>query len=127
MATQAQTIATVIPFRPPTKYVRPVISQRRLAEILRMRQQPAQFDEPLDKAEDKATYALMLGCEVEAGPLTTWEQTWENPEGEGSFSHLVVVDVSAAASDRKRQALYTTPGAWPFPKRIQRLLVRAAA
>ena len=127
MATQTQPIATVIPFRPTAQYTRPVVSQRRLAEILRMRQQPAQFDEPLDKAEDKTTYALMLGCEVEAGPLTTWEQAWEDPECEGSFSHLVVVDVSASAGERKRQALYSTPGAWPFPNRIQRLLVRAVA
>ena len=127
MATQTQPIATVIPFRPTAQFTRPVVSQQRLAEVLRMRQQPASLDEALDKAEDKIIYALMLGCEIEDGPLTAWEQTWEDPEYEGSFSHLVVVDVSASEGERKRQALYWTPGAWPFPKRIQRLLVRAVA
>ncbi len=125
MATATQAVYSV-PVQPVQK-ARPVVSQWLLAEVLRMRQQPTQFDEPLDKAEDKTIYALMRGCEVEAGPLTTWEQTWENPDYEGSFSHLVVVDVAASEGERKRQALYSTPGAWPFPKRIQRLLVRAVA
>ncbi len=125
MATASQAIHSV-PVQPVQK-ARPVVSQWLLAEVLRMRQQPTQFDEPLDKAEDKIIYALMLGCEIEDGPLTAWEQSWEDPEYEDSFSHLVVVDVSASEGERKAQALYWTPGAWPFPKRVQRVLEQAVA
>ncbi len=125
MATATQAIHSV-PVQPVQK-ARPVVSQWLLAEVLRMRQQPTQFDEPLDKAEDKITYALMLGCEIELGPLTTWEQCWEGPECESSFSHLVVVDVSASESERKAQALYWRPGQWRFPAHVERVLARAVA
>ncbi len=128
MATQVQPIATVIPFRPTAKYTRPVVSQQRLADVLRMRQQPgAPLDEALDKAEDKIIYALMLGCEIQPGPLTTWEQSWEDPEYEGSFSHLVVVDISASEDERKAQALHWRPGQWRFPERVEKALARAVA
>ncbi len=127
MATQTQPISTVIPFRPTAQYTRPVVSQQRLAEVLRMRQQPASLDEALDKAEDKIIYALMLGCEIEDGSLTAWEQTWEDPEYEGSFSHLVVVDVSVSEPERKAQALYWRPGQWRFPAHVERALARAVA
>ena len=128
MATQTQPIASVIPFRPTAKHTRPVVSQQRLAEVLRMRQQPgAPFNEALDKAEDKIIYALMLGCEVEDGPLTAWEQSWEDPECEGSFSHLVVVDISASEDERKAQALHWRPGQWRFPERVEKALARAVA
>ncbi len=127
MATQTQPIATVIPFRPTAQYARPVVSQQRLAEVLRMRQQPASLDEALDKAEDKIIYALMLGCEVQPGPLTTWEQSWEDPEYEGSFSHLVVVDISASEDEHKAQVLHWRPGQWRFPERVEKALARAVA
>ena len=128
MATQTQPIATVIPFRPTAKHTRPVVSQQRLAEVLRMRQQPdAPFNEALDKAEDKIIYALMLGCEIEDGPLTAWEQPWEDPEYEESFSHLVVVDRSASKGERKAQALYWRPGQWRFPAHVEKALARAVA
>ncbi len=127
MATQTQPIAIVIPFRPTAQYTRPVVSQQRLAEVLRMRQQPASLDEALDKAEDKIIYALMLGCEVQPGPLTAWEQSWEDPDYEDSFSHLVVVDLSASEGERKAQALHWRPGQWRFPAHVERALARAVA
>ena len=125
MATTQLTYA--VPIRPVQRKARPVVSQWLLAEVLRMRQQPTQFDEPLDKAEDKITYALMLGCEIEPGPLHAWEQTWEDARYSGSFAHLVIVNSAAAKDERKAQALYWTPGAWPFPKRVQQELEQAVA
>ena len=126
MTTQAQPIYSV-PVQPIARQEKAGITQRQLAAVLQMRQQPTQFDEPLDKAEDKITYALQLGCEIEPGPLTAWEQTWEDTRYSGNFAHLVVVNSAAAKDERKSQALYWTPGAWPFPKRVQRVLEQAVA
>lgn len=127
MATATQAIHSVPVCPPARRQAKAAIPQRRLADILRMRQQPTQFDEPLDKAEDKIIYALQLGCEIEPGPLTAWEQTWEDTRYSGNFAHLVVVNSAAAKDERKSQALYSTPGAWPFPKRVERALAQAVA
>ena len=127
MATQTQPIATVIPFQPIARQAKAGITQRQLAAVLQMRQQAASLDEALGKAEDKIIYALQLGREVQAGPLRTWEQAWEEAQYEGSFSHLVLVDSSAGKTERKAQALYWQPGTCRFPKRVERELAQAVA
>ncbi len=126
MATATQAIHEVA-FQPIARQEKAVIPQQQLADVLRMRQQLASLGEALFKAEDKITYALMLGREVQAGPLRTWEQAWEEARYAGSFSGLVVVDVSASATERKAQALYWQPGTCRFPKRIERELAQAVA
>ena len=127
MATQAQPIYSVPVCPPARRQAKAAIPQRQLAAVLQMRQQLASLGEALAKAEDTIIYALMLGCEVEAGPLHTWEQAWEEARYEGSFSHLVLVDSSAGKTERKAQALYWQPGTCRYPKRIERELAQAVA
>ena len=126
MATATQAIHEVA-FQPIAQQAKAGITQRQLVEVLRMRQQLASLGEALFKAEDKIIYALMLGREVQAGPLRTWEQAWEEARYEGSFSHLVLVDSSAGKTERKAQALYWQPGTCRFPKRVERELAQAVA
>ncbi len=124
-ATQAIHLAPVCP--PARRQEKAGITQRQLAAVLQMRQELASLGEALFKAEDKITYALMLGREVQAGPLRPWEQAWEEARYEGSFSGLVVVDRSASKGERKAQALYCQPGTCRFPKRVERELAQAVA
>ena len=127
MATATQAIPSV-PIRPPARrQAKAAIPQRQLAAVLQMRQELAQLREVLDTAEDRISAALMAGQSVQTGPLRTWEQAWEDARYEGSFSGLVVVDVSASATERKAQALYWRPGQYRFPKRVERELAQAVA
>ena len=127
MATATQAIHSALIRPPAQRQAKAAIPQRQLAAVLQMRQQAASLDEALFKAEDKIIYALMLGREVQAGPLRTWEQAWEEAQYEGSFSHLVLVDSSAGKTERKAQALYWQPGTCRFPKRVEKELAQAVA